>query len=110
MRFSVIWERSILFISRISLIRLNRCLDEMDIFCRQSATLSRSPIWAIARAVMPITAFMGVRISWLMVERKSLFARFASSARARASSSAFSDFLSAVSVSVTSALTRPTVE
>jgi hypothetical protein len=34
---------------------------------------------------MPITAFIGVRISWLIVARKLLFASFAASAAARAS-------------------------
>ena len=72
--FKVIFDRSILLISNTSLIRLSRCLEEMEIFCRQSATRSRSPICATAKAVIPIMAFMGVRISWLMAERKSLFA------------------------------------
>ena len=35
--------------------------------------------------VMPMTAFMGVRISWLIRERKSDFARLACSAAVRAS-------------------------
>ena len=43
MRFKVIWELSILLMSRISLIRLNRCLEEIEIFCRQSVTRSWSP-------------------------------------------------------------------
>ncbi len=34
---------------------------------------------------MPITAFIGVRISWLMVARNELFASLAASAAARAS-------------------------
>ena len=34
---------------------------------------------------MPITAFIGVRISWLIVARNELFASFAASAAARAS-------------------------
>ena len=34
---------------------------------------------------MPMTAFIGVRISWLMVARNALFASFAASAAARAS-------------------------
>ncbi len=33
---------------------------------------------------MPITAFMGVRISWLIVARNALFASLAASAAARA--------------------------
>ena len=35
--------------------------------------------------LMPMTAFIGVRISWLMVARNALFASFAASAAARAS-------------------------
>ena len=34
---------------------------------------------------MPITAFIGVRISWLIVARNELLASFAASAAARAS-------------------------
>ena len=33
---------------------------------------------------MPMTAFIGVRISWLMVARKALFAWVAASASSRA--------------------------
>ena len=36
---------------------------------------------------MPMTAFIGVRISWLMLARKSLLARLAASAASRASRS-----------------------
>ena len=88
-RFRVILELSILLMSRISLTRLSRCLEDTDIFFRQSATLSLSSKWAAARAVIPVIAFMGVRISWLMADRNSLFALLASSARASASSSIF---------------------
>ena len=35
-------------------------------------------------SVIPITAFIGVRISWLIVARNALFARVASSASRRA--------------------------
>ena len=38
-----------------------------------------------SRLVIPSTAFIGVRISWLMLARNSPFARLASSARALAS-------------------------
>ena len=40
----------------------------------------------ISRPLIPITAFIGVRISWLIVARKMLFDAFASSAASRASS------------------------
>ena len=39
-----------------------------------------------SRPVIPITAFIGVRISWLIVARKALFARVAASASSRARS------------------------
>ena len=52
-----------MLMSRISLIRLSRCLEETEILFRQSATRSGSPIWATASAVIPIMAFIGVRIS-----------------------------------------------
>ena len=37
-----------------------------------------------SRPLIPITAFIGVRISWLIVARKALFARVAASASSRA--------------------------
>ena len=38
-----------------------------------------------SRPLMPMTAFIGVRISWLIVARKALLASLAASAAARAS-------------------------
>jgi hypothetical protein len=38
------------------------------------------------RPLMPMTAFIGVRISWLIVARKALLASLAASALARAAS------------------------
>ena len=103
--FNVIFDRSILLISSTSLMRLNRCLLEIEIFCRQSATRSRLSIWAAASVVIPTIAFIGVLISWLMEDRNPLFARLASSARSSACSNACFACLSAVSMSVTSART-----
>jgi hypothetical protein len=40
-----------------------------------------------SRPVIPMTPFIGVRISWLMLARNSLLAAFAASAARRASSS-----------------------
>ena len=40
-----------------------------------------------SRPVIPMTAFIGVRISWLIVARNALFARVAASASSRARSS-----------------------
>ena len=55
-------------------------------------TVEAYSCWSVRRPlssntpVIPTTAFMGVRISWLMRARNSLLARLASSARARAAS------------------------
>ncbi len=49
-----------------------------------------------ASSVMPMMPFIGVRISWLMLARNSLFARFADSAAARARAVASSACLRAV--------------
>ncbi len=46
--------------------------------CRGVSSVSR------ASSVMPMIPFMGVRISWLMLARNSLFARLAASAACRA--------------------------
>ena len=43
-------------------------------------------MFCAAMALMPMMPFMGVRISWLMRLKNSLFARFAASARLRAAS------------------------
>ena len=46
---------------------------------------SGSRVVSSSRLVMPMMAFMGVRISWLMVARKALFASLAATAAACAS-------------------------
>ena len=57
-------------------------------------TMSRYSRWVASRSVasassvMPMTAFIGVRISWLMLVRNVLLARLASSAARRISSAA----------------------
>ena len=68
---------SILDISSTSLIRLSRCLLEVFIFSRQSLIFSGDSRLAWAIVVMPMIAFMGVRISWDMEERKLVLAAFA---------------------------------
>ena len=78
--FRVSLPLSILDISSTSLMRPSRCLLDREIFCRQEATCSRLSRLAAAMAVMPTMAFMGVRMSWLMLERNSLLARLARSA------------------------------
>ena len=78
---------SILDMSSTSLMRTSRCLEERLIFLRHSTTLASFPAFCRAMRVMPMTPFMGVRISWDMRERNSLLARLARSARTVASSS-----------------------
>ena len=65
---------SIFDTSKISLIRDNRCLPEEAIFERQSFTRFVSSMLAPAIAVMPMIALSGVRMSWLMFERKLVLA------------------------------------
>ena len=48
---------------------------------------------------MPITPFMGVRISWLMLARNSLFARVAASAASRAAPMSSNMFTEAICMS-----------
>ena len=56
------------------------------------------------RSVIPIMPFIGVRISWLIFARNSLFARFASMARSHAATSSALISLNAVAVAMASAL------
>ena len=72
--FNVIFPLSILDISSTSLISPKRCLLDKVIFFRQFCTCWMSSIFAVAIAVIPTIAFMGVRISWLILERNSLLA------------------------------------
>ena len=55
---------------------------------RCSASFSGSCSSFFIRVVMPMMAFMGVRISWLMLERKSVLALLARSADCNASAAA----------------------
>ena len=71
---------SILLMSSTSLIRPSRCLLERAILLRQFCSCCLLSMLAVAMAVMPTMAFIGVRISWLMLERKSLLALLAFSA------------------------------
>ena len=76
---------SILDMSKTSLSSDMRCLEEKLILWRQSATRPWFWIWAAAMVAIPMMAFMGVRISWLMRERKSRLAVLACCALASAS-------------------------
>ena len=51
-----------------------------SIFSRQSSVFTGSFTTLLAMVVMPLMAFMGVRISWDMRERKSVLARLTASA------------------------------
>ena len=66
--------------SRTSLISASKWLLDSVIFARQSSTFSGCPSFMRASSVMPMMAFIGVRISWLMRERKSLLALLAATA------------------------------
>ena len=59
----VIRPLSIRDISRTSLTRLIKWAEAVRIFSRQSCTRAFSSIWLRPMAVMPMMAFMGVRIS-----------------------------------------------
>ena len=59
-------------------MRASRWLLDILIFSRQSSTRSGSWLWDMAMAVIPMIAFMGVRISWDIWARKLLFASLAS--------------------------------
>ena len=76
-------------ISRISLISVSKWLPARLILRRFSPVDSISLRFFCAIAVRPMIAFIGVRISCDMVERKSVFALFAESA----SIAAFRSFL-----------------
>ena len=76
---------SILEKSRMSLmIAINASADTLMV--RANSVCSLSSGVSSSRSVMPMTPFSGVRISWLMVDRKSPLRRVASSAAFLASS------------------------
>jgi len=76
---------SIFDISRMSLMTPCKWMEASSIFFRQYSLRSIFSDF-LAMAVMPIIAFSGVRISWLMSRRNSDFAAFAISAPSRARS------------------------
>ena len=100
---------SIFAISSTSLIRPSKCRLEAVIFVRQSFTRSGSSKYIEAMAVSPIMEFIGVRMSWLMELRKSVFARLARSASQKASSRAMRFAISRSFTSVTSCTDRSTL-
>ena len=76
---------SIRLMSRMSLMSPSRCRALPPIFSRYSRVRSEMAGSLRARLLRPMMAFMGVRISWLMFERKAVFALLASSAASSAS-------------------------
>ena len=75
--FTVRRPDSMRLISRMSLMMLSRCCAERPIFCRCSRVSGEMPGSFRAMRSRPMMAFIGVRISWLMLERKAVFALFA---------------------------------
>ena len=69
-RLSTTFPLSILETSRMSLMRLRRCCPEAVIFFVYSRTLTGFSASMDKSVVKPKTAFMGVRISWDILERK----------------------------------------
>ena len=81
-------------ISRTSLMIPNRCCDEMSILSAYSITFALLPASCLINDVIPIIAFIGVRISCDILDRKSVFALFAFSAVCKASVVMFFAFFS----------------
>ena len=79
---TLILPLSIRDISRISLIKDKRYCVEVSIFARHSDTFFSSPTTLCAILVIPTIAFIGVRISWDIRDKNSVFALLAISALA----------------------------
>ena len=84
-----VFPASILLISKTSLIIPNRCCDEISILSAYSITLSLLSASCLIKEVIPIIAFIGVRISCDILDRNSVFALFAFSAVCSASVAIF---------------------
>ena len=85
---SVVFPLSILLISNTSLIKPRRYWLEAVIFRAYSFTRSESPASWFNSTVRPTIAFIGVRISWLILFKKVLFALLAAFAAFNAVSKA----------------------
>jgi len=101
--FRTTFPLSAFAISRISLISPNRNLEDVSIFCRFSCAFCGRSISSV-KYVRPMMPLSGVRISWLMRERKSVLASLASSAFLRSCFSTSSCILT-VSCRLTSSVT-----
>ena len=97
---------SMRLMSRMSLISPSRCRALSPIFSRYSRVWGRRVSSFRARLFRPMMAFMGVRISWLMLDRKAVLALLACSAAASASASA--RFLASASRISASMTVKPT--
>ena len=73
----VVLPLSIWLISNTSLISASRWRLDEEILPRQSKTRSLSSICAMAMVVIPMIPFIGVRISWDILERKFVLAALA---------------------------------
>ena len=100
---------SIFAMSSTSLMSPSKWRLEVVIFVRQSFTRSGSSRYIDAMAVSPMMEFMGVRMSWLMEFRTSVFARLARAASRTASSSALRFAISRSFTSVTSCTDKSTL-
>ena len=80
--FNSIFPLSMRDMSRISLIRLMRYWLDVSNLSRHSSTRSLSSATFLAMEVMPTMALSGVRISWLIRDRKSVLAWLTASALA----------------------------
>ena len=87
---------SIRLISSTSLIRPSRWRLEASILPSESLTRSLSSICAVAIAVIPIIAFIGVRMSCDILDKKSDFALLAMLAASKASLSALCCLISSL--------------
>ena len=98
---SIIFPDSIRLISRISLISPSKCLALSPIFSKHSLVSGSRFVFLSARLSRPIMAFIGVRISWLILDKKAVFALFACSAASSASLNAwFFAIVSRISLSI----------
>ena len=75
---------SIRLISKISFIRFSKNFAELETF--EILSITNSVLWTDcwANSDIPIIAFIGVRISWLILDKNSVLALFACSAAIKA--------------------------
>ncbi len=106
-RLRVVLPLSILDMSRTSLSRPSMCREEAWILRVWSRTRSGSPASRRRSVARPTMAFMGVRMSWLTLDRNVLLDSLATSATERASRSTSSSRRSRVWSNSTAMQRRP---